>query len=191
MDQPSPQTPETPQPPDEAWRRFTLLDLLILFTGHESGLGIMKWSGTLESRLHESLFGIVLLFWLFLMFGSMISIPLIYGVQFLSRRRSIALTPGEQFGVFNIVTWGATFLCLLSGFNPPPMLQFIINLAMFLYIFICGIGSIIFVIKLFSSKKKAPCLWLDLYGYFQFVVTIGIVISYILVMMSLPLDKMG
>jgi hypothetical protein len=85
--------------------------------------------------------------------------------------------------VFNHLIWAATSLCLLSGFDPPRGLQIAINCATFFYVCICGIGSIAFVVKLFSSKRNVPCRWLDLYGYFQCVITLGVVFSVILLLM--------
>jgi uncharacterized membrane protein YidH (DUF202 family) len=188
---PAPQS-ETPQTANEPWRRFTLLDLMVVFTGHEAGLGIMKWCGLLDGILNDKndKYGILLIIALFFVFGSMISFPLIYGVQFLARHRSQRLSLGEIIGIANMAIWGVTFLTILSGFNPPRSLQMILNCCLLVYFNACSIGSIAFLARLAFPNKNLPCRWLDLYGFFQCVLFIGVVIAFLLVMITWDLDLM-
>jgi hypothetical protein len=166
------QQSETPQTADEAWRRFTLLDLLVLFTGHEAGLGIMKWCGLLKTNLNDIL-DIFYATSLFLLFGSMISLPLIYGIQFLARHRSQGLTFGEVVGIANILIWGMWILTIALASNLPEGVMPLMGL----YLIMCGMGSLFFLMQLFGLFGPAPCRWLDLYGYFQCVILLATFVS--------------
>jgi hypothetical protein len=176
MDQLSATQFETLQPPDEVWRRFTLLDLMILFTGHGAAMGIWKWNGALESVFSETLVGIFLLILAVLMLGAGISIPLIYLIQFFSRHRRKRLSYGEILGVINILFWGAIYFKLLNFL--PTALGFLLIGCILVA---CFAGAIIFFAKLISIRtRNAPCRWLDLYGHFLGIVSVGIAVLWII-----------
>lgn len=171
MDQPPAPQSETPQPPVEAWRQFTLLDLMILFTGHEIGLGIMKWYGLLDcsenfypSTSINTALNVAFIVYLFFILGGVLSIPVVLFVQFCFRHRKEETKGGEYFAVGCCILWALVTIGLRSfgpiGMRIPIAATTIISSPVFLY------GGIMFVKSIFTTDKKAGCKWLGLYGYF-------------------------
>jgi hypothetical protein len=167
MESPSAAQPETTQTPDEAWRRFTLLDLMILFSGHEAGLGLMKWYGLIgggEYLFPTALLNAALTIYVFFILGGVLSIPIILLVQFCFRHRKEETKGGEYFAVGYCILWALVIIGMRS-FGPinmriPIAATTIIGSPAFL----CG--GIMFVKCIFTTDKKSECKWLGLYGYF-------------------------
>jgi hypothetical protein len=158
MDQsPAPQ-PETLEPPYEAWRQFTLLDLMILFTGHGAAMGFLKWYGWLnldDIWLQDST-GIFIHFCLFIFLGAVFSIPPVYAIQYLFRKRQGKISGRETFTVCITVYWIAAFIVVLIFPKGCPWKSFLL------------FGSIIALLFIplqnMKVKKTHECPWLCIYG---------------------------
>jgi hypothetical protein len=162
MDSILPTRPEIPQTPEEAWRRFTLLDLLILFSGQETALGILKWYGWLnfsDSSQRNSI-GITIQFCLFIFLGAIFSIPCVYGIHFLFCHRRVRISGGEIVAVFTTIYWMIAFIIILifpNGFLGAELLILASAIA-----FLVVPGSLF---KLISEKDTpVACHWLNIYG---------------------------
>jgi hypothetical protein len=178
MDQKSATQPETPQTPDEAWRRFTLLDLLILFSGHEAALGLMKWYGALDDigRIRSHFVDqLVPLLIIFLMLGGILSIPWILLVQYYSRHRRTRIAAGEIHAIMNPLYWLfllPSYLFHMTDFY--GLILIIVSVPMGLF---CFFGGVMFFHDHFSTKKTVLCYWLSQYGYFLSLVSALIIMS--------------
>jgi hypothetical protein len=173
MDPISATPPETPPTPYEAWRRFTLLDLLILFTGHEAALGLIKWYGLMggEGPLFPSLTPVPILaiVYLFFILGGVLSIPVVLFVQFYFRQRREDAKGGEYFAVGYCILWTIVFINIRSfpmDMITPIFITTFIASPIFIY------GGCCFVKCLLKSDRKAGCKWLGLYGYFLCFVSV-------------------
>jgi hypothetical protein len=161
MDQPSAPQSETLQPPDEAWRRLTLLDLMILFSGHEAALGFMKWYGLIDYD-PPGFNGIwipirmLLIGYVFIFLGASFSVPIIIAVQFYSRHRRARLAGGEILAVVTVIHWIIAFLVVILFPYGFAGLEVIIGIS--------AIGLLILYLNLKSSLYQKPCLWLSIYG---------------------------
>jgi hypothetical protein len=166
MDQSEPQSPETPQPPDEAWRRFTLLDLLILFTGHAAAISLMKWYAIFEEDTIRSILIVpmIQLVLFSLILGGILSVPMVVFVQFQSRHRQEEIKGGEYYAIGSCIFWVMTLVAEISLFNEilsaPLMVGSLIGFPIFFY------GGCLFFMCIFKTDRKAPCKWLGVYGYF-------------------------
>jgi hypothetical protein len=156
--------PETPPPPDEPWRRFTLLDLLILFSGHEAALGLMKWYGAFED-VQWSDISIVAYLLVFILLGSIISVPPIIFIQFHSRGRCDDLADGEIFSVFSVIYWSYVFIGFL--FDPRDVFYGFGTICFAIFWFI---GIVLLILNLLKKSKSSPCPWLSVYGYSLFFI---------------------
>jgi hypothetical protein len=172
MQEPSEAKPENPSPPDEAWRRFTLLDLLIVFSGHEAALGFLKWFGLLDNLdlgaphiVNRAAFLLLLT----IMVGAIISLPLVLFVQFFSRDRYIDISNGELHAIGNAGYWIILFLAFLLIYEFPLALLFLLPMvgigSVLMFVFCCY-GGFQFVAGFFPRKNHPPCYWLSQYGYF-------------------------
>jgi hypothetical protein len=186
MDQPSAVQPETPQTLYEAWRRFTLLDLLILFTGHEAALGILKWYGLLAGSEHfypsdsiNTALNVAFIVYLFFILGGVLSIPVILLVQFCFRHRKEETKGGEYYAVGYCILWAIVIIGLRT-FGPIDMqIPVAVTTVVGSPVFLCG--GILFVKCIFTSDKKAGCKWLGLYGYFLcFVSVISVIYALVI-----------
>jgi hypothetical protein len=165
MDSNRPTKPETPPPPDEAWRRFTLLDLLILFSGHEAALGLMKWYGWMDVKSYSGILEILSTIFVFFLLGGSIGIPFVLLVQFWSRRRRANFSDGEIHAVVAIVYW--LLFCSVVCFtkNPIPLLLlFVVSLTTLI---IFTTVMYLSAANLCTRKKTFHCFWLHSYGYFM------------------------
>jgi hypothetical protein len=167
MDSTSAPQPDTPTTPDELWRRFTLLDLLILFSGHEAALGIMKWYGLIVENgplYPKPASPTVILVYLFFILGGVLSIPIVLFVQFYFRHRHEDAKGGEYFAVGHCILWVIVLFGIrsfpASDIVIPIMATTLVGLPIFIY------GGCLFIKSVFVADKKAPCKWLGLYGYF-------------------------
>jgi hypothetical protein len=165
MDQKQAIQPETPQTPYEAWRRFTLLDLLILFSGHEAALGIMRWYRMIGYEESIAPRWIVPLFIAFFSLGAIISIPVILFVQYVFRHRRTRLAGGEILAAFDVVywmfIWFLTYLLYQNNWYEEQKRV----IASILLILISGAVGFIFVGKYCTDYVQGECRWLSYYGY--------------------------
>jgi hypothetical protein len=155
------------------------LDLLILFTGHEAALGIMKWQGTLDHYLgltdHFTKFTIDGSFGLlccFLTFGGLFSLPCIFFIQFVVRRRHSWLSSGEWCAVVFEVLWLVMLVAYYLGekdTTSKPVgeaLAVVLSLAC-LAIFLLSMAAMpLFLISVLARDEPSPCRWLENYGFF-------------------------
>jgi hypothetical protein len=174
----NPNSATTPETPYEAWRRFTLLDLMILFTGHGAAMGMIKWYELIdyEPRGIDGIWILIrglFLGYMFVFVGAIFSVPIIIAVQFLSRKRQMNLAGGEILGVATVIYWMLAFLLIILfpyGFVGQEVCVGISAIG-FLILFGCLKGSL-------STK---PCLWLSIYGSAIFSSSIFL-LAFILVM---------
>jgi len=157
MDSNPPTEPNTPQTPDEAWRRFTILDLLILFCGHVAALVILICVGSADDFFNDHL-AVPPLF-SFLVLGGGISIPLIFLVQFFALRRRARLSAGEIYAVSNVACWIGVYFALLLFVN-----AYVISLILWavIFLFFCSGGIMLFVE---AKRDYVPCRWMSFYGH--------------------------
>jgi hypothetical protein len=186
MDQKSTQ-PEMPQSADEVWRRFTLLDLLILFSGHGAALGIMKWYGAFDDLgvlfVEEKLILLGIIFIL----GGILSLPGILLVQYGPRHRRAKISVGEIHALINLLYWLSV---LLSNFFHAFYISqsTFLGISVPMFLFFCY-GGVKFFHNCCSSKDTAPCYWLSQYGYLLSLVSVLFMLFELLVPADLPLSK--
>jgi hypothetical protein len=154
--------------PDEAWRRFTLLDLLILFSGHEAALGLMKWYGMLDEKkmlAGPSVAPIIFPAFLVMVLGGLLSVPIVLLVQFQFRKRRQLPRGGEIYAVGHSLFWTSLFgAWLITPDRPYALVPFVAIYLLCSPIF--AYGACRFLVCILLTDKKAPCKWLGLYGYF-------------------------
>jgi hypothetical protein len=143
--------------PEEFWRRFTLLDLMILVTGHAIAISFMKCEGLLNISSEEKfctldLQGITDLLFLFLILGGGISIVMILSTQFIVRHRCVKLAGGEINTIITILCWIIISILYLV-YNRSEIAEIFDYLFM---LYICFSGVILFL-RLFSKGISAPC----------------------------------
>ncbi|MCC6125319.1 MAG: hypothetical protein IT426_10180 [Pirellulales bacterium] len=176
MDSNPPTEPKTPPPPDEAWRRFTLLDLLILFSGHEAALGLMKWYGLLDlaNASKEIVQHVLALLCIFLLLGGGIAIPFIFLVQFHSRHRNVKISGGEIHAIVAIFYWFIFLVMSRENTNPEVFLLFVLGSIPCFFVFMNG--GCLLIVNVISRIKIESCYWLNVYGYFLSLVSASSII---------------
>lgn len=180
MDQVPAHQPEVSQPPIEAWRQFTLLDLMILFTGHGAAMGFMKWYGAFEpsASVMKNSAGIFLALLLILVLGGGISVPVLYLVQFYSRGRDAILSYGEVFGIIIILLAGLSAI----SFSFRSYDDFFEILAVIVFgdiVFFFCIAPFLFVLIGSAKRPNIPSRWLNWYGYFLVISSLTLAVIYV------------
>lgn len=187
--EPSKNAAETPKtlPADEAWRRFTLLDLLILFSGHEAALGLMKWYGLLDLAADSELviLRVLAAFLIFLVFGAAISLPPIYLVQYWPRGRRARLSGGELLGMTVLVAAlvGSLSISLRDRLSDSHRQG--LSIIGSILLLVC-FAAILSLNRTFPPRADAVCRWLNVYGYFiATVAAVGLVFGLVATCISL------
>jgi hypothetical protein len=166
--------------PDEIWRRFTLLDLMILITGHGAAMGALKWQEVFEHLRNwvgfdNSWYGAaVLTSWYcitVLLLGAVFSLPLIFTVQFFFRERHEKIARGEIVAAILVGYWSIIFLYMWLHLNGGWA-----GLILFIFSFLAALSILVEILmllgELFLKRKLAPCPWISYYGYFLGVISI-------------------
>jgi hypothetical protein len=156
--------------PEEIWRRFTLLDLMIRITGHGAAMGVLKWQGAFGQRDWTSL----TICWYsttVLLLGAVFSLPLVYAVQYYSRERRERLARGEIVAAILVAYWGLVFLVMGLAPNDDSILFILTALGWFVAWLIL-VAIIICFTDLFLKRNSVLCPWINYYGYFLCVLSI-------------------
>jgi hypothetical protein len=150
------------RPAEEAWRRFTLLDLLILFSGHEAALGLMKWYGVIDSAQYVWSRVAVVLF-VVLLLGGILSLPALLFVQYVPRRRRSKPSTGEAAAIVTSVFW--LFVVLAFRLHFLMIFWFTLFLAGVPFFVFSGYCGLRFFRDFYTTKNDFACFWLSQYGF--------------------------
>jgi hypothetical protein len=157
--------------PDEIWRRFTLLDLMILITGHGAAMGVLKWQGAFEHLRNWTILTICWYSTTVLLLGAVFSLPLVYAVQYYSRERRERIARGEIVAAILVAYWGLVFLVIRLEPSDYAILFMLAALSCFVAWLIL-VAIIMCFTDLFLKRNSVLCPWINYYGYFLCVLSI-------------------
>jgi hypothetical protein len=177
-------TAATPEP----WQRLTLIDILILFVSHALAGGLIGRFLCGEILAHlphlDTLDYLAIAAGLacVVIMGGLFSLPMIYFVQFVFRRRRKGIAGGEIEAVVAILFLGFAALAH-SSFSDRATLGWDIAAVFILFLLIAEIASFC---RFIATRRRAPCPWLSLYGHaFGFVSWTGFILLVVVVNMIL------
>jgi hypothetical protein len=163
---------------NEYWRRLTILDILGLFPGFALGAGLVRYAVVhakplpYDSRPWPMDESAVMLTFVSLVLGSILSAPVSLSIQYIIRHRREWPSLGEWLWIEPIVLYVVTFLLSKIG-SPTPVW-------LFLFVLIQLFFSVMCALMFLGQSENVACLWTHKFGMISCSLA-GVALLYLLI----------